>query len=109
MYLLHHHNVYTSLCVCVFVLCKCVRVSHISCFEGADGIRETLNGCCAFGGHHSSVPSALLQSRIKIRETSEFMRPGLEIMYGAINYKCVLMCLGGRMDELINFYIFMIY
>ena len=46
---------------------------------------------------------------------SEFMRQellslqGLEIMYGATNYKCFLMCLDGRMKRLINFYIFMIY
>lgn len=80
-------------------------MSRISCFEGADGFLESLYECCVFGGNSSSVPSGLLQSRIKIRGMSEFMRQellllqGLEIMYGAINYTRVLVCLDGRMNK----------
>jgi hypothetical protein len=109
--------------VCVYVVClracvwcacvhECVRASHISCFEGADGFLDSLYECYVFGGHSSSVPSGLLQSRIKIQEMSEFMGrellslQGLEIMYGAINYKSFLKCLDGRMNKLISFLYF---
>ena len=84
---------------------ECVRVSLISYFEGADVFLESLYEYCVFGGHSSSVPSGLLQSRIKIRGMSEFMRQellllrGLEIMYGAINYRSALLSLDGRKNK----------
>jgi hypothetical protein len=61
---------------------ECVRVSHISCFERADGFLESLYECCVFGGHSNSVPSGLLQSRIKIGGVSEFMRQELRYCRG---------------------------
>ena len=61
-------------------------MSHISCFEGADGFLESLYECCIFGGNSSSVQSGLLQSRIKMGGMNEFMRQELLSLQGARNY-----------------------
>ena len=65
---------------------ECVRVFHIQYFEGADGFLETFYECCVFAGYPSSVPSGLLQSRIKIWRDERIYETGSSLTSGARNY-----------------------